>query len=51
MNLKEGDKLFPVQQSDGGVLLSPYDPDFEKAMDTARRCTNRYHNALSELAK
>jgi putative addiction module antidote len=51
LNLKEGDKLFPVAQSDGGVLLTPYDPDFEKAMEIARRGMKRYHNALAELAK
>ena len=51
LNLKEGDKLFPVEQSDGGVLLTPRDPDFEKAMEVARRGMKRYHNALAELAK
>ena len=50
-NLKEGDKLFPVEQPNGGLLLTPHDPDFEKAMDVARRGMKRYHNALAELAK
>ena len=45
LNLKEGDKLFPVEQ------LTPHDPDFEKAMEIARRGMKRYHNALAELAK
>jgi putative addiction module antidote len=51
LNLKEGDKLFPVVQSGGGFLLTPRDPDFEKAMEVARRGMKRYHNALAELAK
>ncbi|WGD51720.1 AbrB/MazE/SpoVT family DNA-binding domain-containing protein [Bradyrhizobium sp. CB1650] len=51
LNLKEGDKLFPVEQSGGGLVLTPYDPDFEKAMEVARRGMKRYHNALAELAK
>jgi putative addiction module antidote len=51
LNLKEGDKLFPVEQPDGGFLLTPHDPDFEKAMEVARRGMKRYHNALAELAK
>jgi putative addiction module antidote len=51
LNLKEGDKLFPVEQPGGSVLLTPYDPDFEKAMTIARRGMKRYHNALAELAK
>ena len=51
LNLKEGDKLFPVEQPSGGLTLTPYDPDFEKAMNVARRGMKRYHNALAELAK
>jgi hypothetical protein len=31
--------------------LTPYNPDFEKAMEVARRGMKRYHNALAELAK
>jgi putative addiction module antidote len=50
-NLKEGDKLFPVEQPNGGLLLTPHDPNFEKAMEVARRGMKRYHNALAELAK
>jgi putative addiction module antidote len=50
-NLKEGDKLFPVEQPNGGLLLTPHNPDFEKAMKVARRGMKRYHNALAELAK
>ena len=26
LNLKEGDKFYPVEQPDGGLRLSPYDP-------------------------
>ena len=51
LNLKEGDKLFPVEQQGGGIMLTPHDPDFERAMTVARRGMKRYHNALSELAK
>ena len=50
-NLKEGDKLFLVEQPGGGLILTPHDPDFEKAMEVARRGMKRYHNALAELAK
>ena len=51
LNLKEGDKPFPVEQPGGGIMLTPHDPDFERAMTVARRGMKRYHNALSELAK
>jgi putative addiction module antidote len=50
-NLKEGDKLFPLEQPNGGLLLTRYDPNFEKAMEAARRGMKRYHNALAELAR
>ena len=49
--VKEGDKLFPIEQPGGGLILTPHDPDFEKAMEVARRGMKRYHNALAELAK
>ena len=50
-NLKEGDKLFLAEQPGGGFVLMPHDPDFERAMEVARRGMKRYHNALAELAK
>lgn len=50
-NLKEGDKLFLMEQPGGGFTLTPHDPDFEKAMEVARRGMKRYHNTLAELAK
>jgi putative addiction module antidote len=51
LDLKEGDRLFVVDQPGGGFVLTPHDPDFERAMEVARRGMKRYHNALAELAK
>ena len=51
LDLKEGDQLFLVDQPGGGIVLTRRDPDFEKAMEIARRGMKRYHNALAELAK
>jgi putative addiction module antidote len=51
LGLAEGDRLFLVEQPGGGFVLTPHDPDFEKAMAVARRGMKRYHNALAELAK
>jgi putative addiction module antidote len=51
LDLREGDRLFVVEQPGGGFVLTPHDPDFEKAMEVARRGMKRYHNALAELAK
>jgi putative addiction module antidote len=51
MHVTVGDKLYATLTPDGGFRLTPYDPDFEKAMEVARRGMKRYHNALAELAK
>ena len=50
MNVGEGDKLFVVE-TPHGVMVTPYDPRFEKAMQAARRIMARDREALKELAK
>ena len=50
LNVKEGDKLYAVETLHG-VLITPYDPKFEKAMDVAKRVMARDRDALKELAK
>lgn len=50
MNVKEGDSLYVTQTPDG-IYLTPYDPEFEEAMEAAKNITNRYRNAMKELAK
>ena len=50
MNVGEGDSLYVTQTPDG-IKLTPYDPEFESAMEAAKNITNRYRNALKELAK
>ncbi|MGL4650744.1 MAG: AbrB/MazE/SpoVT family DNA-binding domain-containing protein [Caldilineaceae bacterium] len=50
LNLAAGDKVY-VRETEGGIILSPYNPDFERAMEAAERVTKRYQNALRELAK
>ncbi|WP_420131172.1 AbrB/MazE/SpoVT family DNA-binding domain-containing protein [Rhodopseudomonas sp.] len=51
LNLNVGDQLYATLTPDGGVRFTPSNPDFEKAMEVARRGMKRYHNALAELAK
>jgi putative addiction module antidote len=50
MNVREGDSLYVTQTPDG-IYLTPYDPEFEEVMEAAKNITNRYRNALKELAK
>lgn len=48
--LAVGDKLLAVETEDG-ILLTPYDPDFVRAMEAEARISRTYQNALRELAK
>ena len=50
MNLGEGDSLYVTQTSDG-IYLTPNDLEFETAMKAAKDISDRYRNALQELAK
>ena len=50
LNVGEGDTLYVTKIPDG-IQLTPYDPEFEKAMSTAKDISSRYRNALKELAK
>lgn len=50
LHLDVGDEVFIVA-TDKGLLITPYDPTFEKAMVVYRRGAKKYKNALRELAK
>ncbi|MDE0944113.1 MAG: AbrB/MazE/SpoVT family DNA-binding domain-containing protein [Alphaproteobacteria bacterium] len=48
LNVKEGDKLYAVE-TQHGVLITPYDPVFEKTMEIAKRVMARDRDALKQL--
>ena len=50
LQIKEGDTLFSFSTKHG-IQLTPYDPDFEVAMQAFERTRRKYRNALKELAK
>lgn len=50
LNVEKGDEL-ACSETPNGVELSPYDPDFERKLDAARKVSRRYRNALKELAR
>jgi putative addiction module antidote len=50
LNVGAGDKAFAVE-TENGILLTPYDPDFVRVMDAEARISKKYQNALRELAK
>jgi putative addiction module antidote len=47
----DGEKLFLIEAAEGDYRLTPYDPDFEKAMAKTEDIMSRYRNALRALAK
>ena len=51
MNLEKGDTVFLTDTAEGGVTLTPYDPQFELQMESARRIMKKRRNVLRELAK
>ena len=50
LHLDVGDEVFVVA-TDEGLLITPYDPTFGRAMAVYRRGAKKYKNALRELAK
>ncbi len=50
LGLGEGDKVYAVR-TPTGFELSPYDADFEKAVETARGFMRKYPNAMKTLAQ
>lgn len=49
-HLAEGDRVFLVE-TDEGILITPFDPDFDEAMKIYAEGARRYRNAMRELAK
>lgn len=51
LNLKEGDKFYPVEQPDGSLRLTPYNPKHARTMKIARDLMHEYRDTLAALAK
>ena len=50
MGVKEGDAVYLTETPDG-YRLSPYDPEFSRQMELARKVQAKHRDALHELAK
>ena len=50
LNFSAGTKAYAVE-TEHGILLTPYDPDFLQVMEAEARISKKYRNALRELAK
>jgi putative addiction module antidote len=51
LKLKEGDKFYPVEQPDGGLRLSPFNPKHARTMEIARKIMHEYRDTFAALAK
>jgi putative addiction module antidote len=50
LKLEKGDSVFWTEAANG-VMLTPYDPEFEDQMTEARSIMKKRRNVLRELAK
>ncbi len=51
LNLAQGDWVYVTELPDGGVRLTPYDPDFEEVMRLSDDVMDEYRDTLRALAK
>ncbi len=51
LDLQQGQWLHVTELPDGGVRLTPYDPDFEEAMGLVDEIMDEYKDTLRALAK
>jgi len=49
LHLQSGDQVYVIE-TEKGLLITPYDPVFEKALAVYERGSKKYRNALRELA-
>ena len=50
LNLQQGQWLYVTDLPDGGVRLTPYDPDFEETMRLVDEIMDEYKDTLRALA-
>lgn len=51
LGLEPGQALYATPDGDGGLRLTPYDPDFEQSMRLVDEIMDEYRDTLKELAK
>ena len=50
LHLEPGDRVLAMETEEG-ILLTPYDPESERALRAAAKAAKKYRNALRQLAK
>ena len=51
LGLKQGQSIYITELPDGGVRMTPYDPNFDKAMSIMDDIMDEYRDTLKALAK
>ena len=51
LNVARGDTLYVLEEADGSIRLTPFDPDFARKMEHADDLMRRYRNTLHVLAR
>ncbi len=49
-NLNEGEELHVIETNEG-IILTPYDPEFEKWASSFENTNSKYKNTLKALSK
>lgn len=50
LGVGNGDEMLVIR-TEQGIMLTPYDPDFEEAMAVFERGRKKFRNALRELSR
>ncbi len=50
LHVSAGDKVYAIE-TERGVLLTPYDPTFDEAMQAFEEVRRQYRNTLKKLAE
>ena len=50
LHVEKGDSLYVIE-TERGITLTPYDPEFEEQMNIARKIMKERRTVLRELAK
>jgi antitoxin MazE len=51
LDLKRGQQLHVTELAGGGLQLLPYNPDFEKTLETVDEIMDEYRDTLAALAR
>ena len=51
LGIEQGETFFLTETAEGGLRITPYDPDFAQAMDVLDTVMDEYKDTLRTLAK